>query len=80
MLKKWFKKVVVASVSLSAVISVGIGATSAAAQTLVKIGVVGDSENVIWDVVQENLGEEIEIELVVFQMASLPIVLWQMVI
>ena len=57
MLKKWFKKVVLASVSLSAVISIGVGATSAAAQTLVKIGVVGDSENVIWDVVQENLGE-----------------------
>lgn len=66
MLKKWFKKVVLASVSLSAVISIGVGATSAAGQTLVKIGVVGDSENVIWDVVQENLGEEIEIELVSF--------------
>lgn len=63
-MKKWIKKFVVAGVSLSVLLNVT--ATSALAQTLVKVGVVGDSENVIWDVVQENLGDEIEIELVSF--------------
>lgn len=36
------------------------------AQTVVKVGVVGDSNNPIWDVVQENLGDDIQLELVSF--------------
>lgn len=36
------------------------------AQTVVKVGVIGDSNNPIWEVVQENLGDEIQLELVSF--------------
>lgn len=38
----------------------------AQAQSVVKVGVVGDSNNPIWEVVQENLGDDIQIELVSF--------------
>ena len=36
------------------------------AQTIVKVAVVGDSNDPIWEIVQENLGDEIQIELVSF--------------
>lgn len=36
------------------------------AQTKVTIGVIGDSTNPIWELVQENLGDDIQIELVSF--------------
>lgn len=36
------------------------------AQTVVKVGVIGDSNNPIQEVVQENLGDEIQLELVSF--------------
>ncbi|MBZ6526984.1 hypothetical protein HYQ40_04285 [Aerococcaceae bacterium DSM 111021] len=38
----------------------------ASAQTTVKVGVIGDSNNAIWEKVQENLGDDIEIELISF--------------
>lgn len=39
---------------------------TAEAQTTVTVGVIGDSTHPIWEIVQENLGEEIQIELVSF--------------
>lgn len=40
--------------------------TAISAQTVVSIGVIGDSTNPIWELVQENLGDDIKIELVSF--------------
>lgn len=36
------------------------------AQTVVKLGVIGDSMDPVWEVVQENLGDEVQLELVSF--------------
>lgn len=36
------------------------------AQKVIKVGVVGDSNHPIWEIIQENLGDEIELELVSF--------------
>ena len=40
------------------------GHNSVYASEIVKIAVIGDSTYGIWEVVQENLGDEIQIELV----------------
>lgn len=40
--------------------------TSVGAQTTVTVGVIGDSTHPIWEIVQENLGDDIQIELVSF--------------
>lgn len=39
---------------------------SVQAQTTVTVGVIGDSTDPIWEIVQENLGDDIQIELVSF--------------
>ncbi|XJS10248.1 MetQ/NlpA family ABC transporter substrate-binding protein [Aerococcaceae bacterium WGS1372] len=58
---KFLKRLIVLVVGLTL-----LAPSLAQAQTVVKVGVVGDSTNPIWDIVQENLGDEIEIELVSF--------------
>lgn len=60
-MKKIFKKVLFLLVVYAALLP-----SLTQAQTVVKVAVVGDSNDPIWEIVQENLGDEIQIELVSF--------------
>lgn len=58
-------KKLLAILGLVIYLSVSVNGT-ASAQTTVTVGVIGDSTDPIWELVQENLGEAIQIELVSF--------------
>ncbi|MGX7091826.1 MetQ/NlpA family ABC transporter substrate-binding protein [Hutsoniella sourekii] len=64
-MQKWLKKLIITIFLLG----LFIPTTLIQAQTVVKVAVIGDSTNGIWDLVQQNLdqaGEDIKIELVSF--------------
>ncbi|EHR38252.1 MetQ/NlpA family ABC transporter substrate-binding protein [Facklamia languida] len=63
-MKKSFKCLLLAVETLSAFFPLLAIKNPAHAQDLVKITVVGDSTDRIWEVVQENLGDKVQVELV----------------
>ena len=63
-MKKSFKCLLLAVVTLSAFFPLLAIKNPAHAQDLVKIAVVGDSTDQIWEVVQENLGDTVQVALV----------------
>ena len=63
-MKKSFKCLLLAVETLSAFFPLLAIKNPAHAQDLVKIAVVGDSTDRIWEAVQENLGDKVQVELV----------------